>query len=87
MLLHFLLQTVRCLKLKMPSKVTSFRESSLYKMLVILKKLDARPMKPEELLKSVNNQFEDVGEFLETLDLLYMLNKISVNDEGVLVRA
>ena len=84
MLLHFLLQTVRCLKLKMPSKVTSFRESSLYKMLVILKKLDARPMKPEELLKSVNNQFEDVGEFLETLDLLYMLNKISVNDEGVL---
>ncbi|MBB1123801.1 hypothetical protein B6U61_06090 [Ligilactobacillus salivarius] len=78
---------MRCLKLKMPSKVTSFRESSLYKMLVILKKLDARPMKPEELLKSVNNQFEDVGEFLETLDLLYMLNKISVNDEGVLVRA
>nr|WP_283573863.1 ABC-three component system middle component 7 [Limosilactobacillus ingluviei] len=73
--------------MKMPSKVTSFRESSLYKMLVILKKLDARPMKPEELLKSVNNQFEDVGEFLETLDLLYMLNKISVNDEGVLVRA
>lgn len=71
----------------MPSKVTSFRESSLYEMLVILKKLDARPMKPEELLKSVNNQFEDVGEFLETLDLLYMLNKISVNDEGVLVRA
>lgn len=56
-------------------------------MLVILKKLDARPMKPEELLKSVNNQFEDVGEFLETLDLLYMLNKISINDEGVLVRA
>lgn len=56
-------------------------------MLVILKKLNARPMRPEELLKSVNKHFEDVSEFLETLDLLYMLNKISINNEGVLVRA
>lgn len=44
-------------------------------------------MRPEELLKSVNNQFEDVSEFLEALDLLYMLNKISINNEGVLIRA
>lgn len=44
-------------------------------------------MRPEELLKSVNKHFEDVSEFLETLDLLYMLNKISINNEGVLVRA
>ncbi|CRH86202.1 Uncharacterised protein [Chlamydia trachomatis] len=69
--------------MKFPSKVTSYKESSLALFPVILKYLEKKDMTPSELYKKTRGKISGIQEFLEILDCLYALNKIEL-EGGVL---
>lgn len=69
--------------MKYPSKVTTYKESSISLFPVILSKLEKESMTPSELYKKVKNKVSDVQEYIEILDCLYALQKIKL-EEGVL---
>lgn len=65
----------------MPSKVTDYRESTLANLPKILKELNKRSMNPRQLFKATRGNFDDVGEFVESLDCLFILSKIHLDKE------
>ena len=69
--------------MKFPSKVTSYKESSLALFPVILKYLEKKDRTPSELYKKTRGKMSGIQEFLEILDCLYALNKIEL-EGGVL---
>lgn len=69
--------------MKFPSKVTSYKESSLALFPVILKYLEKKDMTLSELYKKTRGKMSGIQEFLEILDCLYALNKIEL-EGGVL---
>ena len=69
--------------MKFPSKVTSYKESSLVLFPVILKYLEKKDMTHSELYKKTRGKMSGIQEFLEILDCLYVLNKIEL-EGGVL---
>lgn len=69
--------------MKFPSKVTSYKESSLALFPVILKYLEKKDMTSSELYKKTRGKMSGIQEFLEILDCLYALNKIEL-EGGVL---
>lgn len=70
--------------MKMPSKVVSYRQSTVAKFPAILGILEKNDMTPLELYtKLKKSKVKSVGEFVEILDCLYAMNKIDMR-EGVL---
>ena len=68
--------------MKFPSKVTTLRESVIYKMTVILEYLQDNPVEPDTLYHILRDQFKGTTEFIDSLDCLYMLQRIGLNEEG-----
>lgn len=61
-----------------PTKFTSLEESTIFKMLVILKnKVDDEKL--SDLLTRTSGSFQDASEFLHALDILYVLGLIDVD--------
>lgn len=67
--------------MKMPSKVTDYKESTLANLPKILKELNKQSMNPHQLFKATRRNFDDVGEFVESLDCLFLLGKICFDKE------
>lgn len=67
--------------MRLPSKFISFKESILPKFIGILTKLQENDMTVLELYKRFKGQVENIDEFIEILDCLYALGKISYNGE------
>lgn len=68
-----------------PNKFTSFDQSSLSKLPRILEAL-AVVNGLAELYKEVENNFEDVSEFIACIDVLYVLGRIELNrDSGEII--
>ena len=67
--------------MKMPSKVTDYKESTLASLTKIMKKLNEQAMNPQDLYKRTRRCFDDVGEFVEALDCLFILNRIYIDEE------
>lgn len=67
--------------MRLPNKFISFKESSLPKFIGILEKLKEYDMTVLELYKRFKGQVKNIDEFIEVLDCLYILNKISYNGE------
>lgn len=61
-----------------PTKFTSLDESVLGKSPILLQAFDDR-ISAHSLYKLVERQFEDVGEFLFSLDVLYVLGSIRLD--------
>lgn len=64
--------------MRYPNKVTSFKESILFKMTLVLEALNDCTLTVEELYKKVRRSFESTADFIETLDALYALDKIKI---------
>lgn len=62
--------------MRFPSKVTLYKESSLAKMPIILRKLEKNDMTPRELYGKVKKKVSGVQEFTEILGSLYAMRKI-----------
>lgn len=68
----------------LPNKLFSYNESALSLFEPILSSLE-EPKTPKELFYKVRNYNKDMLLFIDALDCLYALNKITLNNEGRLV--
>lgn len=67
-----------------PNKVISFSESVIGKMPIILEYLSKQDMTVKELFFTTQDYFEEIDEFIYSLDVLFLLNAIKVDfDKGV----
>ena len=70
--------------MKIPSKVTPYKESTIAKFPIVLGLLENTDMTPKEVYAALNKKkLSDISEFIELLDCLYALHKIELR-EGVL---
>ena len=68
--------------MKMPSKVTPYKESIIAKFPVILTILEKEDLSPTELYGKVRkSKIKDITEFVEVLECLYAMNKIELRRE------
>ena len=68
--------------MKIPSKVTPYRESTIAKFPMVLSILEKGDMTPTELYAKVKkSKIQDRTEFVEVLDCLYAMNKIEIREE------
>ena len=68
--------------MKVPSKVTPYKESTIAKFPVVLSILEKGDMSPNELYSKVKrSKIKDITEFVEVLDCLYAMNKIVMREE------
>lgn len=68
--------------MKMPNKVTPYKESSIAKFSVVLSLLEKGDMTPSELFSKVKkNKIQNIDEFVEIIDCLYAMHKIEINGE------
>ncbi len=68
--------------MRLPNKVTSYNESVLSKLPIILDKLCYRDMLPYDLYREVKESFVGVSEYIDALDCLFALNVLKVNYES-----
>lgn len=68
--------------MKMPNKVTSYKESSLSKFPVVLSLLEKSDLTPSELyVKVKKDKIQNITEFVEVIVCLYAMKKIEMNGE------
>ena len=68
--------------MKMPSKVTPYKESIIAKFPVIFTILEKEDLSPTELYGKVRkSKIKDITEFVEVLECLYAMNKIELRKE------
>lgn len=67
--------------MKLPNKITSYKESSLSKFPTILECIQDREMTPLELYVKMEKYFDSFSDYIETLDYLFALNRISLNPD------
>jgi dynactin complex subunit len=67
-----------------PDKIIRFNESIIGKMPIILKNISRRDMTIKELFSTTQDYFEEIDEFIYSLDVLFLLDAIKVDlDKGV----
>ena len=66
--------------MKIPSKVISYRESSISRYARVLIRLREREYAPMEFYKDMKNVFVGVDDYIDVLDGLYALRAIEYND-------
>lgn len=66
--------------MKLPSKVTPFKESIIAKFIPVLDKLKYGPLSPSELYKEVKTKVNGISEFMEILECLFVLEKIKLDE-------
>lgn len=64
----------------LPNKIFSYEQSILSKMPVILEVLQNGNVSVEELYKFMKTKTDNVSEFIEILDCLFVLDKIQLKD-------
>jgi len=67
--------------MRLPNKVTSYQESILSKLNVLLDVMCNRDISLTELYSVTHQNFSDMSEFIDALDVLFALNKLEYNDE------
>lgn len=67
--------------MRLPSKVTPYRKSTLSKFPVVLALLQQQDMSPIDLFNKVKGRGIDMADFVEVLDCLFMLEKIELYPE------
>lgn len=67
--------------MRLPNKVTSYKESTLSKLNVLLDVMCNGDVSLTELYSATHQNFSDMSEFIDALDVLFALNKLEYNDE------
>ena len=71
--------------MRLPNKVTSYSESVLSKLPIVLDRLTDGDVSPYVLYQDVVDKFAGVSEYIDALDCLFALKKIEFSvTEGVL---
>lgn len=64
-----------------PSKVISIQDSLIWKLPIVLRILENENFTIENLLIETRPEFDDIDEFILAIDILYILDKISVDEK------
>lgn len=64
-----------------PNKLINFQNCTLYKTTYILEELSLESLGILKLYDKVKKHFEDLDQFILTLDILYLLEKIEYDTE------
>lgn len=67
--------------MRLPNKVTSYKESILSKFVPILSALSQKDMSPVELYLVTQKNYNDAMEYIDALDCLFGLNRIIFIEE------
>ncbi|WP_282035201.1 ABC-three component system middle component 7 [Metabacillus indicus] len=62
-----------------PNKVIRFSESIIGKMTIILELISKQEMTIKELFFTTQDYFEEIDEFIYSLDVLFLLDAINVD--------
>jgi len=62
-----------------PNKVITLDESIIGKMVILLEKLKGENFSINELFFETQEHFEEIDEFIYSLDVLFLLDKIQVD--------
>lgn len=66
--------------MKLPSKVTSYKESVISKFPIVLESLSYSNETPRQLYEKEKRKFNDINEYMEVLDALFLLGKVGYDD-------
>lgn len=66
--------------MKLPSKVTSYKESVISKFPIVLESLSYSNETPRQLYGKEKQKFNDINEYMEVLDALFLLGKVGYDD-------
>ena len=72
--------------MRLPSKVTSYKQSIFPQFVPVLEALKRKPMTPSDLYAKVENSVKGVGGFVEVLDCLYALRVVELDGRNGLLR-
>ena len=64
--------------MKLPSKIINYDESIIGKFSFILDEISNKEINIYELFDKLKKKFNNVEEYLVTLEVLYLLNKIEI---------
>ncbi|WP_288750417.1 ABC-three component system middle component 7 [Treponema succinifaciens] len=68
--------------MKLPSKIFTYKESSLSKLVPILKSLEEKSHSPATLYKTNKKMFKNTNDFADCLAVLFVLGKIKFDPES-----
>lgn len=66
--------------MKFPNKITTYKESSLPKMVVVLNELEKGDLSIDLLYDLVKKKIPSFNEYIEIIVSLYALNKVILNE-------
>lgn len=66
--------------MKFPNKITTYKESSLPKMVIVLNELEKGDLSIDFLYEIVKKKIPSFNEYLEILVSLYALDKVILNE-------
>ena len=67
--------------MKLPNKFSTYKDSVLYKMPKFLHHLKNCDLSLKELYKKTNKDVNNIQEFIDVLDCLFMLGEIEIKGE------
>ncbi len=67
--------------MKFPNKVISYKESTIGKLDTLLENIIHNDISPFELYEVTKQNFDNIGDYIETLVCLYALQRISFDFE------
>lgn len=67
--------------MRLPNKISTYKESIISKMPILLEQLSEIEKTPDQLYISSRGHFNSMGDFLTTLDCLYTLGKIGYDND------
>ena len=71
--------------MKIPSKVISYKESSISKYARTLQRLETKDYTPLDLFMDIKDVYQNIDEYIDVLDGLYALRAIEFNEERGLI--
>ena len=70
--------------MRLPSKFTPYKQSVISKLPIVLEALETSDMTVMTLYKKVKSNMNGLKEFMEVLDCLFILKKITLEEERML---
>lgn len=68
-----------------PNKTVSINESCIYRSSLLLSKLDG-DISVEELYRNQRKLFIDMADYIDVLDLLFILGKVVLDEENGVIK-
>ena len=67
--------------MKLPNKIYSYSESTISKFIPIIEQLENKDETVTSLYQKTKKNFNDIEDYIDTLDCLFALNKIELSEK------